>query len=60
MVDIVDIVDIVDTVNTVKAIWNNARLCNNQSKKQSMFVCHLKRKRSKACGIKNMIVCLFV
>ena len=32
MVDIVDIVDIDDIVDTVEAIWNNARLCNNQSK----------------------------
>ena len=38
MVDIVDIVDIddivgiIDIVDTVEAIWNNARLCNNQSK----------------------------
>ena len=28
----VDIVDIVDIDDTVEAIWNNARLCNNQSK----------------------------
>ena len=33
IIDIVDNVDIIDIVDTVEAIWNNARLCNNQSKK---------------------------
>ena len=33
IVGIVDIVDIIDIVDIVEAIWNNARLCNNQSKK---------------------------
>ena len=32
--DIVGIIDTVDIVDTVEAIWNNARLCNNQSQKR--------------------------
>ena len=34
IVGIVNIVDDVDIVDTVEAIWNNARLCNNQSQKR--------------------------
>ena len=32
--DIVGIIDTVDSVDAVEAIWNNARLCYNQSQKR--------------------------
>ena len=44
-VGIVNIVDDVDIVDTVEAIWNNARLCNNQSQKRQWLNLHHGSKR---------------